>query len=116
TTERVENGKLPGGMEQRLVVVRAVDIDEPFAERGEDIQRGGRAVDELAVQAIRGERSLQQELAVLTRFKTVFVEKSLDWRAELGDIKNRLDRAGIAAAADQRSVRAFAEHQIQRAD
>src|SRR5205823_506392 len=107
--ERVENGKLPGGMEQRLVVVRAVDIHEPFAKRGEDIQGGGRTVDELAVHAVRSESALQQELLVLTRFKPVFVDKLLEWRAELGNIKNLLDGTTVAAAADQRAVSAFAE-------
>ena len=98
------------------MVVRAVDIHEPFAKRREDIQGGGRTVDELAVHAVGSESALQEELPVLTRFKPVFVEKLLEWRAELGNIKNRLDRATVAAAADQRAVSSFAEHQIQRAD
>ncbi len=49
--EGIEDGELPGRVEQGLVIVRAVDVHQPFAEGGEDGQRGGRAVDELAVGA-----------------------------------------------------------------
>ena len=98
------------------MVVRAVYIHEPFAERGEDIQGGGRAVYELAIQAIASESALQKELAVLARFEPVFVEESNEWSSEFGNIKSRLDRATVAATADQRAVRPFAEHQIQSAD
>ena len=41
------------GVEQRLMIVRAVNIHEPFANGGEHIERGRRAVDELAVGARR---------------------------------------------------------------
>ena len=39
--EGIENGELPGGVQQRLMVVRAVNVHEPLAERAEHVQRGG---------------------------------------------------------------------------
>ena len=52
--ERVEDGELAGGAKERLVVVRAVNIDERFAEGGESGEGGRRTVDELAGDAGRG--------------------------------------------------------------
>src|SRR2546421_12991153 len=47
--EGVEDAQLFCGVEQRLMVVRAMNIDQPLAQRAEDVQGGGRAVYELAV-------------------------------------------------------------------
>ena len=37
SAERVENRKLLRGMQQRLMVVRAVHVHQPFADGGEDV-------------------------------------------------------------------------------
>src|SRR5688572_20904813 len=51
----VEDGELAGGTEKGLMIVRAVNIDEAFAERGKNREGGGRAVNELAAGAGGGE-------------------------------------------------------------
>ena len=66
-------------MQQRLVIVRAVHVHQPFAEAGQRGQGGGRAVDELAVGAGGGERALEHELMILARFQAVFLEKLLEF-------------------------------------
>ena len=78
--ERVENRELFRRMQQRLVIVRAVHVHQPFADGGQRVQRGGRAVDELAVRAAGGERALEDELVVLARFQAVLFEKMLSSR------------------------------------
>ena len=55
--------------------VRAVHIDELFAERGEDCESSGRAVDELAVRAGGSEGALEDELMIFGGFEAVFVEE-----------------------------------------
>jgi hypothetical protein len=49
--ERVEDGELFGRMQQRLMLVRAVDIDQRLTEGGENAERSGRTVDELPIGA-----------------------------------------------------------------
>ena len=53
--------------EERLVIVRAVEIDEVLAEALEHAERGGAAIDELPVRARGGEDALDQELPVFAR-------------------------------------------------
>ncbi len=96
--------------------VRAVDVHEPFAQGGEDGQGGGRAVDELAVGAGAGEGAFQEELVVCARFQPVFLEEGGQGGFEAGDVEDRLDRATIAAAADEGAVGALAQGQVQRPD
>ena len=81
--EGVEDGELPGGMQQRLMVVRAVHVHQPFADGGQHVQRGGRAVDELAVRAVGRERALEDKLVFLARFQAVLNSRDfffLTWR------------------------------------
>ena len=40
-SERIENGQLPRRVQQRLMVMRPVDVHQPFANRAERLQRGG---------------------------------------------------------------------------
>ena len=79
-------------------------------------QRGRRAVDELAVGPGGGERALEDELVFLARFKAVFLQKVFQRRAEFFHIEHGFDRATFLAAADERAVGAFAEHEVERAD
>ena len=83
--ERIENGELLRGMQKRLVVVRAVHVHEPFANRRQDVQRGGRAVDELAVRAAGGEGAFEDELIRLARLQAIFLQiySQLRWSAGL---------------------------------
>ncbi len=131
-------------MEQRLVVVRPVDVHEPFADGRQAVQRGGRAVDELAVGAGAGEGAFQDELILFARLEAVLVQegsqrgRSADFQTgepgvfarnapgqssalrrpgeQLCHVEHRLHRAAILAAADERAVGAFAEDEVERAD
>ena len=66
-------------MQQRLMVVRAVDVHEPFADGGERGERGRRTVDELAVRAGAGECPFEDKLVLLARFEAVRFEKLLEF-------------------------------------
>ena len=116
STERIEDGELLGGMKKRLMIVRPVHVHEPLTDAGENIQRGRRAVDELTIRPRTRERTLEDELVVITRLKSVLIEKAFERCAELFHVEHRLHRAGITAAADERAIRALTEHEIERAD
>ncbi len=52
-----------------------------------------------------GEGAFEDELIVFARFQAVFLEKGFQRRAEVGDIKDGLDRAAFLATADERCGR-----------
>jgi phosphoribosyl 1,2-cyclic phosphate phosphodiesterase len=114
--EGVENGELAGGMEEGLMLVRAVDIDQVFAQGGEDAQGGGGTVDELAVGPGAGKDALDHELPFLARFQAIGLQPGGDWWARAGRVEDRLDRALVGAAPQQGAIGAAAEHEIQGAD
>ena len=58
-----------------MVVVRAMNVHQPFADGGERGERGCRAVDKLPVRASAGERALEDELIFLARLQAIFFEK-----------------------------------------
>jgi len=80
STERIKDGELFGGMEKRLMIVRPVHVHEPFADAGENVQRRGRAVDELTIRPRTRERALENELIVLTRLKAVLIDERFQRR------------------------------------
>ena len=96
--------------------VRAVDIHEPLADVGEDVQGRRRTVDKLAVRARVGERTLNDELGVFAGFEAVFVEQAFERSFQFGDVENRFDRTGIGSTANEGAVGAVAEDEIERAD
>ncbi len=96
--------------------MRAVNVHQPFTERGEDVQGGGRAVDELAVDAAGAESAFDHELVTVARFEAVFIEKFLERRAESGDLEDGFDRATVAAAAEEGAIGPSAEHEVECAD
>lgn len=114
--ESVEDRKLTGGVEERLMVMRAMHIDEPLTDGAESGERGGRTVDKLAIGAGTGKGALENELAIFDRFETVFVEKGFERSLEPGDVKYGFDGTGIAATADECAVGAFAQNEVQGAD
>ena len=111
----VENIELLGGVEERLMIVGAVHIDEHFAERSKNRERGGRAVDELTIRAGGSEGALEDELMIFAGFETVFVEEGGEGGKLFGG-EDRFNRAAIRAAADERSIGAFAEDEVERAN
>ena len=97
------------------MIVRAVQIHEAVAELREHGERGGAAVDELPVRARCGKDALHDELAVFAALDALFIEPRVQFRRVL-DVKERLDRAAIGTGADERFIRALAEHEFERAD
>src|SRR6185312_7989369 len=82
-TERIQNQKLLGRIEQRLMVVRAVHVHQPFADGREHAQRRRGAVDELPVGAVRSESALKDELIIVARFNSILFEKKFQKRTPL---------------------------------
>ena len=71
----VENGELARGVQQRLMIVRAVHIHQPFANLLEHGQRGCAAVDKLTITAGGRERALEEQLIVFARLEAVLLQK-----------------------------------------
>ncbi len=63
-----------------------------------------------------GERPFQDKLMVLARLQPVLRQKRFERRLESGDVEDRLHRATVAAAADERAVRPLAQGEVQGAD
>ena len=110
----VEHGELAFGGEQRLVVVRAVQVHEVIAEALEQGQGDRGIVDELAVGGL-ADHPAHDELGVLAGRQAAVFEDGVDF-ARVAEFEHGLHRAGVLAGADQRFVGAFAEHQFERAD
>ena len=98
------------------MIVRAVDVHQPFPDGGERGEGGRRAVDELTVRTRAGEGALEDELVFFARFEAVFIQKSFQRRFQFSHVEQGLDRATVAAAADERAVGTFAQHEVQCAD
>jgi hypothetical protein len=113
--EGVEDGQLPRGMKERLMVVRAVHVHEPFAESGQGLEERGRAVHVLAVGAGNGEGPFQEQGLRVAGFEAVRFENGSEAGVG-GRFKDGLDGAGIRAAADEGTVGAVAEDEVEGAD
>ena len=98
------------------MIVGAVHVHEVLADGTEERERGGRAVDELAVGAGGGEGALEDELRAFAGIDAVFFEQGGEFGADGGEIEHGLDGATVRAAADELAVGAFAEDEVERAD
>ena len=103
-------------MQQRLMIVRAVHVDQPFADLLEHRERGGAAVDKLAVAAGSGKGALEEQLVFLTGFEAMFLEESGQGGLEFRNIERGLNCALIGFSADERAVGAFAENEVEGAN
>src|SRR6185436_7589385 len=74
------------------------------------------AVDELAVGAAGREVALEHELVFYTRLQTVRFQKGPQRRLQTRHVKHGFDGTTVAAAANQRAVGPFSQHEIERAD
>ena len=63
-----------------------------------------------------GEGALQHKLVVVARLQAVLLQKRLERRSQPGDVEDGLDRATVAAAADERAVRPLAQREVEGAD
>src|ERR1041384_2850660 len=98
------------------MLVRPVDVHQPFAELRQCCERGWRTVDELLVRSSRGERALEEQLMVLAWFQAVLIEERYQRRAQFRHVEGGPDCAALRAGAQERPVRALAEHEVERAD
>ena len=96
------------------MLVRTMDIHQPFTDGRQRGERRGRTVDELSVRTGIGKYALQHKLILLARLQSILFQIPFKRRFEFRDVEDRFHRATVAAAADKRAVRALAEHQIQR--
>lgn len=103
-------------MQQRLMIVRPVDVHQPFTQRGQNTERGGGTVDELAVRAGGGKHAFEHQLLVFARFQAVIREIVFQGNRQSGDIEDRLDRTTFRAAAQEGAIRAFTQDQVERAN
>ena len=110
----VEHGELALGGEQRLVVVRAMQVHQVFAEALEQGQRDRRIIDKLAVGGL-ADHAADDELGVVAGFQPAVCQDGVDL-ARVAEFEHGLDRAGLLAGADQRFVGAFAEDEFEGAD
>ena len=111
----VEHVELALLREQRLVVVRAVQVDEVLAERFEHGQGRWRAVDKLFIAPRCADDAADDELVVLAGVEPGLLEHGVDLGGLL-QVEHRLDGAAVFAAADQPAVGALPEHEFQCAD
>src|SRR5262249_18006997 len=112
--ERIEQVELLVRREQRLMIMRAVKIDERVTDALQDRQGGGRTVDELAIRSTRGKRALNNKI-IAARFDASFDQLWIQPLQFLAG-KNRFRRAGLGSGANERLVRAFAKKELERAD
>lgn len=110
--EGVEDGKLSSGFEERLMVVGAVQVDEPLAEVGERGECGGRAVDELPVGSRRGERSANDEGPGLAGIEAGVGEDGVDGALASGGMEDGLDGAEVGPGSDGGAVCPLAEDEL----
>ena len=101
--------------EERLVIVRPVEIDERSAQRVEHGQRCGAGVDELPVGPGAGEGPLEDELVAVARLHALCFEPAVELRV-LGKLEDGFHRAAVGAGADEALVGAFAQDQLERAE
>ena len=113
--EGVEQFALLRVGEQRLVIVRPVEVHQPVAEQLQHGERGRAAIDELAVRAGGGKDALQDELRVLARLHALLREPRVQF-VRIAEVKDRLHRAALRAGADERFLRPLAEDELERAD
>ena len=98
------------------MLVGAVNIHEPFAQRGKDVQSCWRTIDELPIRARIAERAFENKLGVFARFQTVLLEKGFERRFQGTNVEHCFDGTGFAATANERAIGAFAEDEIKCAN
>ena len=98
------------------MIVRPMNIDQPFANGTEGLQGRGGAIDELFVGAGIGEGALQNELAIFARLQAILIEEGVQRCLKVADVEDRLHGTGVGPTADQRPVGALAENKIERPD
>lgn len=96
------------------MVVRAVEIDEAFADFFEESEGDGGVVDKLAVGGDT-DGAAYDDLGVFAGREAAFFEDGVDFR-RVFEVEDGFDGAGFLAGADEAFVGAFAEYHFQCAD
>ena len=89
TAKSIQNGKLSGRVKQRLMIVRTVNVHQPFADGRQRVQAAGGTVDELAVGAGAGKAAFENKLILLAGLQAVFFEKRFQRRFEVSSERRR---------------------------
>jgi hypothetical protein len=110
----IEHGELAVLREQRLVLVRPVQVDEEAPERLQQREGAGRAIDELLVP--RAEDPLHHERVPLAGFEASVLEEGVDLVEVRVELEDRLDRTEALAGADEVVVGPLAEDELERTD
>ena len=108
--EVVQEAALHIADQELAVLVLAVDVDQGFGQRAQDLERGGHAVDERPRAAFGRRASDQAGRVVVSRGDREVIEQRADLGA-LGDVEFRADIAPGCAGAQLRALDAGAEHQ-----
>src|SRR5687768_1402442 len=95
------------------MIVRAMHIHQRLADFSQDIERGGRAIDELPAAPAHRHRAPQNELILRTRLESIFVQKILERTSQLFDIENSFNGTRVGTAANQSFISTFTEKKIE---
>jgi hypothetical protein len=112
--ERVEDPALRVGVEQRLRLVLAVQVDEQAPDLGEHARGHRRAVRPRPRAPPGGDLALEHH-RVLVDLQPALVEQAREV-VPAGDVEHALDAGAVGAGADELRARALAQQQSERAD
>ncbi len=114
--EGVEDGELAGGLEEGLMFVRAVEVDELFAEGGEGGEGGGGTVDELAIGAAGGEGAFQDEDTGFAGIDAEVGEEGADGDVESTELEDGFDGAEVGTGPEGAAIGALPEDELEGAE
>lgn len=108
-SEGIESHELKGRIEKRLVVVRAVEIDEMDPDTAQCLDGGGASVDGASAAAVCGDGAMQQQDAVFAGIDTgLFEERRDESQDGLGQFEGCAHLRLSGVGAHLRAIRAAA--------
>src|SRR5258708_19905424 len=104
------------GLEQRQMFALPVNINQHFAQRAEELQRGVAAIDAAGVAPIAAQFSRQHDLAGMVPVINAFcVEQGFNLvLQELWNLEDALDHGSLGPGPDKIRISATAEQEIDR--
>jgi len=114
-TEGVQDLELERRIEQRLVVVGAVQVDEQRPDAAQGLDRRGCVVDEVAPRPRGRNDPADDERAVLAGGQARVAQQRVE-RSRVGRPDHGLDHALWSPGSHERAVRAAAGEQVDRPD
>ncbi len=113
--EAVQQLEVAVGGEQAVLLVLAVQLQQPLAELAQRRDGAGRAVDEHARRSADRHLAAQHQQAVLVGVDAALLQQRTQ-RPGVGRLEHRLDARAARPASDLRRVGAVAGDQSQRVD